>query len=164
MKERWKKLTGEWKGKLPLSAVLALAAGCLLLLLPTGSGAQPAQEQPVQESFDLEEFERHLEQILSQIDGAGEVRVVLSVHAGTRQILAQDSKQDTAGHSNQTVTVGGSADEAVVPVQTVAPVFRGALVVSPGAKDPKVQLELTKAVCVLTGLGSDCVCVSAGTS
>lgn len=158
MKERWKGLKERWKGKLPPGAVLALAVGCLLLLLPMGGTGEPVQPAQTQESFVLTDFERRLEQALSAVEGAGETRVVLSLKGSERQVLAQDSREDLL----ETVTVGTSSDERVVPVQTVAPVFRGALVVSPGAKDARVRLELTRAVCVLTGLGTDCVWVTTG--
>ena len=90
--------------------------------------------------------------------------MVLSLNSGQRQILAQDRQQDSAGSSLETVTIGGSPDRAVVPIQTMAPEFRGALVVCEGAEEPQVRLEVTKAVCVLTGLGTDCVCVTTGVS
>ena len=90
--------------------------------------------------------------------------MVLSLQNGQRQVLAQDKKQDGESLSAQTVTVGSGSDQAVVPIQTSAPTFRGALVVCPGAADPAVRLELTRAVSVLTGLGTDCICVCTGTS
>lgn len=166
MKEGWEKLLQRWKGKLPFPALLVLAAGCLMLLLPTGSAMEPEAEQPsvVSGSFELEEFEQRVAQVLSQIDGAGETSVVLSLSSGSRQVLAQDRRQDSSGITVETITVGSSGQQVVVPVQTVAPAFRGALVVSPGAKDAQVRLELTKAVSVLTGLGADCICVTTGTS
>lgn len=164
MKDKWRELLARWREKIPLPALGVLAVGCLLLLLPTGTVQEPEQAQSGQEEFDLSAFEERLEQILSQVAGAGETRVVLSVRSSSRQILAQDKKQDGDSLSSQTVTVGGSSDQAVVPIQTAAPEFRGALVVCPGAADPAVRLELTKAVAVLTGLGTDCICVCTGTS
>lgn len=164
MKEKVRTWLRQYRGKLPLPALAVLAAGCLLLLIPTG-GAETVQTQDAGgEAFELEQFERRLEGALSQIAGAGETRVVLSLDSGSRQILAQDRQQDSTGSSLETVTVGGSTDRAVVPVQTLAPEFRGALVVCRGADDPQVRLAVTQAVCVLTGLGTDCVCVTTGTS
>ena len=163
MNKGWCNGLREWRKKLPLPALAVMAVGCLLLLIPVGEGAQPsAPEQAMPETFDLERFEERLEQILSEISGAGETRVILSLKSGSRQILAQDRQQDGGGTSAQTVTVGSSSDRQVVPIQTVAPEFRGALVVCPGAGDAGVRLEVTKAVCVLTGLGTDCVCVTTG--
>ena len=164
MRERWKRLQENWKGKLPPGAVLALAVGCLLLLLPSGGGGDASKPAAEEEAFDLSAFEQRLEQALSAIEGAGETRVVLSLNSGQRRILAQDRQQDSAGSSLETVTIGGSTDRAVVPIQTMAPEFRGALVVCEGAEEPQVRLEVTKAVCVLTGLGTDCVCVTTGVS
>ena len=61
------------------------------------------------------------------------------------------------------VTVGkGSGQQEVVPLQTVAPEFRGALVVCPGGGDARVRLQLIEAVAALTGLGSDRISVCAG--
>ena len=166
MKEGWEKLLRQWKGRLPVPALAGLAAGCLLLLLPAGSGTRQEPEQPAMagEEFDLSAFEAKLEGVLSCIEGAGETRVVLSLDSGSRRVLAQDREQDGTGASVQTVTVGSGSGQNVVPVQTVAPAFRGALVVSPGAGNAQVRLELTQAVSVLTGLGSDCICVTTGTS
>lgn len=157
-------LPRRWREKIPLPAVLVLAAGCLLLLLPAGGTAAEEEEEPLTgaEAFDLAAFERRLEDTLSRVAGAGETRVVLSVMEGSRQVLAQDREQDGSGASATTVTVGGSARQQVVPIQTLAPCFRGALVVCPGAADPAVRLALTQAVSVLTGLGSDRICVTAG--
>ena len=61
------------------------------------------------------------------------------------------------------MTVGrGSGSQEVVPLQTLAPEFRGALVVCPGGGDPRVRLTLTQAVSALTGLGTDRISVCEG--
>lgn len=166
MKGRLEALVRQWKEKIPLGAVAVLAIGCLLLLLPTAeqTGEVRQSAPDINEQEALAHFEQRLEQVLSSIAGAGETRVVLSLDSGSRQILARDREQDSTGASEKTVTIGASSSQQVVPVQTRAPVFRGALVVCPGAADAQVRLEITKAVCVLTGLGTDCVCVSAGTA
>ena len=117
------------------SYVLLIAAvGIVLLLLPTGGRDSPEEETPAQEegaSFDLDAFEAKLERALSQIEGAGTARVVLTLDGGSRQILARNQERDgNGGNSNTVVTVGkGSAAQEVVPLQTVAPQFRGALIV-----------------------------------
>lgn len=165
MREGLEKLLRQGKGWFSPPALAVLAIGCLLLLMPTGEkGAADTRSEEQTVLFDLEGFERRLEQALSDIEGAGETKVVLSLDSGERQILAQDREQTNSGASVQTVTVGGGSDRSVVPIQTVAPGFRGALVVSPGAGDAAVRLALTRAVSVLTGLGSDCICVTTGTT
>ena len=56
----------------------------------------------------------------------------------------------------------GSGNQSVVPVQTLTPSFRGALVVCAGGDDPGVRLQVIRAVSALTGLGSDCITVCQG--
>ena len=103
-----------------------------------------------------------MERALSQVEGAGEVRVVLTLDSDGRQILAQDQERDReGGGSSTTVTVGrGSGQQEVVPLQTLAPEFRGALVVCQGGDRADVKLAVTEAVSALTGLSSDCVTVA----
>ena len=162
MREGLEKLLRQGRNWFSLPALAVLTVGCLLLLIPTGAKADTQREEKTKEPFDLEWFEGRLEEALSRIEGAGETKVVLSLDSGERQVLAQDREQTNSGASVQTVTVGGGSERSVVPVQTMAPGFRGALVVSPGAGDAAVRLALTRAVSVLTGLGSDCICVTTG--
>ena len=146
--------------------LLVLAAGVLLLLLPLGGGEEERAQTPaqLQEEFDLEAFEDRLAGALSQIQGAGEAQVVLTLKSGSRQVLAQDTQRDADGGGSTTVvTVGrGSGSQEALPLQTVAPEFRGALVVCPGGGDPQVKLRLIEAVSALTGLGASRVSVCQG--
>lgn len=167
MKLQWPK-TGEqgrslWKRYGPMLLVAAL--GAVLMALPSGGGSAEPPQGAGEQAFDLEGFEEKLARTLSRVSGAGEVEVVLSLDSGGRQILAEDVKQEGERVTRDTVTLNrGSGGQSVVPLQTDAPRFRGALVVCPGGGDPQVRLELLKAVSALTGLGADrvCVCQSGG--
>ena len=147
-------------------AFLVLAAGVFLLLLPTSDnnrlGTESVREEQTVE-FSLEEFRAQLERILSEVEGAGDVRVALTVKSGERRVLAQDIHQEEGGYTATTVLVGklSSQQESVV-VQTNAPVFQGALVVCPGGGEARVRFVLMEAVCALTGLGSDRVYICEG--
>ena len=145
-------------------ALLVLAVGVFLLMLPT-SGGDRTEAEPIGEAaeFSLEEFQSQLERILSAVEGAGDVRVALTVKSGERRVLAQDIRQEEDGYTTTTVLVGklSSQQESVV-VQTTAPVFQGALVVCPGGGEARVRLVLMEAVCALTGLGSDRVFICEG--
>ena len=167
MKTKWPEWALKWKGALGKYryALLVVAVGVLLLALPSGgSREEPAGAETGAETFDLDAFEEKLEGILSQIDGAGETRVVLTLDGGSRQVLAQDQDRDgDGGSSATTVTVGrGSGSQEVVPLQTLAPSFRGALVVCPGGGSAQVRLELIQAVAALTGLNSSSISVCQG--
>ena len=102
---------------------------------------------------------------LSQIRGAGEVTVVLTLAGGPRQVLAQDVDQaaERGQERRETVVVSrGSGGQEAVAVQEVSPEYQGALLVCPGGGDPTVRLQLTQAVAALTGLGADKISISEG--
>ena len=171
MNWKWPEPVKRWKGALGRYqfVLLVIGAGVLLLLLPTGgreSSPAPSEEASSIQSdcFDLEAFEARLEQTLSQIEGAGKTRVVLTLDSGSRQILAQDVERESDGAGSSTVVTvgGGSLGQAVVPLQTVAPSFRGALVVCPGGGDAQTRLRLVEAVSALTGLSSNRISICEG--
>lgn len=166
MKIKWPEQLAGWKEALGKyrCALLVILAGAVLLLLPTGGGEKEKDRREAEtgtETFDISAFEEKLADALSRVEGAGEVRVVLTLDSGSRRVLAQDREQDREGGGSSTVvTVGsGSGTQAVVPLQTISPRFRGALVVCPGGGDARVALALTRAVSALTGLGSDRIAV-----
>ena len=114
-----------------------------------------------------EELERKLEQALAQIDGVGEVRVVLTLQSGPRRILAQDSQSTvdegrTEAEVTNVVISASSGVEGTVTLQQLSPQFQGALVVCSGGGEPTVQLRLVEAVSALTGLGADKISVCKG--
>ncbi len=168
MKGKWIEAAQKWREALKKYqyVLLIIAVGAVLLLLPAGGRDSPEEEAPAREegsAFDLEAFENKLERTLSQIEGAGEAKVVLTLDGGSRQVLARNQDRDgEGGGSNTVVTVGkGSGQQEAVPIQTVAPQFRGALVVCPGGGSAQVRLKLIEAVSAVTGLGSDRIAVCA---
>lgn len=169
MKWKWPQAVLGWKEALRkyIYVVLVMAVGVALMFLPTGNRDSTGADPPAKEdgdSFDLDAFEEKLERTLSQVEGAGEARVVLTLEGGSRQVLARNQdREGDGGVSNTVVTVGkGSGQQEVVPLQTVSPQFRGALIVCPGGGNAQVRLKLIEAVSALTGLGSDRISVCAG--
>jgi len=159
----WKALFEQYKFML-----LVIGVGVFLLLLPTGSKGKPIVEAAIsQEHFDLPAFEEKLGLILSNISGAGQVEVILTVTGTTRQVFAQDNRESVRESGNEltestvVVSKGSGAQEALL-VETVYPKFQGAVVVCDGGNDPAVKLKLIEAVSALTGLGADkiSVCMS----
>ena len=151
--------------------LVVILAGVVLLLLPSfggekrDGGAVESSQESSSDPFQVEELERKLEQALAQIDGVGEVRVVLTLQSGPRRILAQDSQSTVdEGRTEAEVTnvVISAGVEGTVTLQQLSPQFQGALVVCSGGGEPTVQLRLVEAVSALTGLGADKISVCKG--
>lgn len=152
---------------------LILLAGVILLAWPAGKGGNgntsattPASVEE-NDPFRVAEMEERLAQVLSQVEGAGEVHVVLTLRESPRAVLAQDGRAVEGGGqtSRETSTVlisRGSGVQEPVPVTRLAPTWQGALVVARGAGDPRVRLALSEAVSALTGLGTDKISICKG--
>ncbi len=150
------------------TVLIVLTVGVALMLLPAGNteSVQESVRQEIQseEPFELEEFEQRLARTLSRVEGAGETTVMLTLKSSSRQVLAQNLEQTGERTISTAVTVGrAGSDQMVVPLQTVAPQFQGALVVCAGGDDPQVRLKLVAAVTALTGLGSNHISICKST-
>ena len=149
---------------------LVLAVGIFLLILPERTQQEEmtiTAAQATASNFDLNQMERELECALSQIDGAGDVTVVLTLRSSSRRILAQDTQTDQRETSMETdkstvVISRGSGVQDAVLLQEIYPSFQGAFVVCPGGDDPVIRLKLSEAVSALTGLTLDKISICKG--
>ncbi len=161
MGEFWKKAAA-LAGKNRLIAAAA-ALGVLLLVWPFGTKTAAKTPAAVSESgFDLAAEEERLSRVLSEIDGAGAVSVMLTLRSDARRVIAYDSRTASGGDGDTQaviVSTGGGAND-VVTVCSVYPEYAGAVVVAEGAGSASVRLELTRAVAAATGLGTDRIVVA----
>lgn len=163
---RWERVQAGLKHYAPV--LLVIAVGAALLLWPSGEdGAhqgEAAAGEGQAEAFSVRELEERLEQVLSKIQGAGEVSVVLTVNSDMERVWAVDQASSEEGGERQSEVVvisTGSGEEPVLVTRRY-PTFQGALVVCAGGENPMVQLLITKAVAALTGLGTDRITVCQG--
>ena len=152
------------KYRIPL---LVFLLGIALALVPGKTEKTDAPQTTTaaaDTAFDLSATQRQLEALLSAIDGAGRVRLMLTLSSGEQIIYQTDSRTVTASGSTtqekQTVfrQSGGSEKEPAVQ-SVVYPQYQGALVVCDGAERASVRLAVTQAVSSLTGLGSNKIAV-----
>lgn len=99
-----------------------------------------------------------LSQLLSQIKGAGKVRLLLTEAAGEKTIY----QTDRTGQDQQSDTViitGADRGQQGMVQQIIPPEYRGAVVVCQGADDPSVRFAIVEAVSNATGLSTDRISV-----
>ena len=142
--------------------ILVVLVGLGLMLLPEPS---EAPVEPVPATAEAEpNLEQRLEALLSAIEGAGQVRVLLTVDAGRETLYQTDSRvqSDEGGseRSDDTVLVE-DADrvESGLVRQVLEPKYRGAVILCQGGDVPGVRLAVVEAVRCLTGLGADQISV-----
>ena len=146
-----KKLSEKAKGNKYI--IIAVIFGIILMLLPFGSGGEERTEYEAPE-FSLEEQEKKLENMLENIQGAGKVKVMLTLKTSTEQVLATDEDLGTDGDSKRdTVVVSkGSGEQGAVTVKYIYPEYLGAAVVAEGADSASVKLAIAEMVSAVTGL------------
>lgn len=162
--------------------ILILLVGIFLAIWPFGKKSMQApavrNSEQLSASGDTKavlnqgdyckQTEEELCRILSQIDGAGKVRVMLTLHAGTETVYqmniqeqsqTEDSTFSAASNKETVILSRGSSYNEPAVVKERYPVFRGALIVSEGGGNASVRYELSKAVSALLGIGTDQITV-----
>lgn len=149
MKEDLLSRAGQAMKKYRLAAA-AVLLGIVLMLLPSGGGQESVPPDGAEEElFDRAAVQSEMEEILRMIEGVGELRLMLTVDAGTKRELAQDSSVERSGtedlrQTSETVIVGaGSGTREVVVTRSVYPRYVGALVVCEGGDSAAVRLAVT---------------------
>ena len=142
--------------------LLILLVGIVLMCLP--GGEEPEQERVSPEQTDgmsaVPDPEERLRQILSQIEGAGKVEVLLTPLAGEETVYQTDEDLSANGDRMETVIITDAqrAQQGLVK-QVNPPVYLGAVVVCQGADRATVRLAIVEAVANATGLGADKISV-----
>ena len=143
-------------------AALILAAGLLLMCFPENQKPEPIPESQVvlQESS----LQQSLEELLSKLDGAGKVKVLLSISTGEQYHYQTDEDlnrhESSADQRKETVIVTSrDREEQGLLQRTDPPTYLGALVLCQGADSALVRLAVVDAVSTVTGLGADQISV-----
>lgn len=153
--------------------ILIILIGAGLLLWPSGrrTAVEYGRSEPVSpsETEQMKTLQSEMEQILCKISGVGQVQVLLTLDSDGERHLAQDTQLSYRGNtaspedysrSSETVLVENDSGEQGIITRMTYPTYRGALVVCQGGDRAEVQLAVTEAVSVLTGLSSDRISVA----
>lgn len=143
--------------------ILVVLVGLGLMLLPAREETDQIPQVQV-ETTETETLEQRLEAILSQIQGAGQVRVLLTEAEGRQTLYQTDSQSESdetgSRRSDDTVLVEyENRTESGLIRQTLEPKYRGAVIICQGADQASVRLAIVEAVRCVTALGADQISV-----
>ncbi|NLU51872.1 MAG: hypothetical protein GXX10_03280 [Clostridiaceae bacterium] len=125
------------------------------------SGTQSASNSPIDGYELITDLEKRLSELLSKVEGAGAVSVMIYADSSSEQVPAYNNVQDTrndereTGRSSEiseTREVALSGNENPVILKVLVPQIRGVVVVAEGADDILIKEQLNKAVCTLLGI------------
>lgn len=144
--------------------ILVLVIGIGLMAIPDRIETDPEPTTATVVSSTQTDQTEELTQILSQIRGAGKVKVLLTIAAGEKTVYQTDQDTSTSAdsgtirHETVIVTDADRTQHGLIQ-QIVATEYRGAIVVCQGADDPNVRFAIVEAVANATGLGTDRISV-----
>ena len=139
--------------------LVVILVGILLMALPEKEEKPRAASEEItaEDPFTLEE---RLSQMLSQVEGAGKVRVLLTEARGQQTVYEMDVEQRTEESRRKAVLIQRSdRGETGLVRQINPPVYQGALILCQGADSARIRLHMIQAVSSITGLSSDKVTV-----
>lgn len=141
-------------------ALLILVIGILLMLIPTQQSTKKTSEEPPPSAPAESSAEEKLGNILSKIQGAGRVEVILSYASGAQTRYYENTSTDGDSLRNEAVIISDSGRNQSALISRVdPPVYLGAVVVCQGADSASVRLAIVDAVSKYTGLGADQISV-----
>ena len=154
MQLKWMRLFQKFK-----FVILIVAVGVILMMIPADKDSKESSQQPTP-SVSEKSLNDELAEILSKIDGAGDVRVLLTVSAGEQTLYQTDDEVSVDENSSntkiKTVIVTNSEKSQVGLIKQInPPQYLGAVILCEGADSPSVRLAVLDAVSKATGLGSD---------
>ncbi|MCD7885576.1 MAG: stage III sporulation protein AG [Lachnospiraceae bacterium] len=166
--------------------LILLLFGILLVVIawPTGTDSsdnRAADEstetvQVVSEAFsgaedsdDAARLEARLEEILSQVEGVGEVRAMITLQSDGKKVVEKDTEQSqskeestqseesslseqSSGSETTIYEKDSSGNETPFVTEELSPEILGVLVIAQGAGSAAIEAEITEAVMALFGI------------
>lgn len=141
--------------------IIALLCGAFLMLMP--DRPEQIQQVPVAEEREAD-LQTRLSVILSKIDGAGKVEVLLTESAGEQTYYQANENLSSSGQGKDqrrdTVLITNASREETGLIKRIdPPVYQGAVIICQGAENAQVRLSLVEAVSNATGLSTDKITV-----
>lgn len=166
-------LSGDKAKKAIIIAGIVLILLLFLSTLPFGRSETEASSS-VAISENAAEIERALEQrleaLISQIEGAGSVTVMVTLDSTSEHIFAEETRtQNSASSGTDSLSQSSDTETSVVlagsskePLETsiIQPKVRGVAVVCSGAADPVVKEKIANVVSGVLNIGISRVCVT----
>ena len=142
--------------------------GILLICLSETADKKASAETTVQNTENNTEYlvnlEERLTDIISSIEDAGEVKVMITLKCSDENVYAvnENIKNDESSnnYSNNYVIIDNRNEKEGIRLKVLEPEIKGVAVVCSGGDNPAVTEQIIKTVTTVLGIGSNNVSVS----
>lgn len=163
-------------------ASIFVLAGLLLLVLtiPTNNGekketgAKEVSYEQEEEDYG-KELEKQLEEILSNVEGVGKIKVMITLKNSKEQVINKDTsfrsdrnseeienektENEVIEQGEETILVQMDGNQVPYVVKEYSPTVEGVLIIAQGGDDPNIKVALIEASTVLLNVPSHKVSV-----
>jgi stage III sporulation protein AG len=165
----------------PFEMLLVIVILGIIIILAGSQLAKPAHKETMNDASSTEDrdgtsypannsaygqdvvadIERRLAEILSKLEGAGKVSVMVFADTGGEQVPAYNNEMDTRNQErsdektseiSETRQLVLSGNEEPIILKVIVPQIQGVVVVAEGADDILIKTQLNNAVCTLLGI------------
>jgi len=139
----------------------------------------PAQNEPTKTTAQAysQQVEKSLTELIGSINGAGSVKVLVTLERNTQYVYATEEKKTSQNTQDQAANAtvknqandsretkyilvkGADGSQQALAVTEVEPIVKGVVVVCEGGNQPAVQKDIIDAVTTALNLSSARVCV-----
>lgn len=161
--------------KILLPLLLILIVGVMLFNFNGTSNVEMSAEAKDETGYTssleyIDSIEDKLSKILSTIDGAGKTQIMISVDSSPVLTVATNNEEKTITTSSGTTTtttsepiiISTNGKSGPLVLGESLPEIKGVIVVSAGAKDVKVKVDIINAVRTVLGISSEKINVFMG--
>lgn len=155
--KRWKEIWGQYK-----YVMLVLLVGIVFMMIPSKKKTEVLPQETAPEEYASEnDMEKRLQEILSQIEGVGKVKIMLTTVNGEETVYQTDGSGYSGESQRQTTIILNRSDRSQYGLvrQINPPVYLGAVVVCQGGGKPQTKMAVTEAVAKATGLTANHITV-----
>lgn len=162
LKEKIKEKTGLTDKSLTY-IIIAVSAVLLLIIINSFDTTQDGKAEkqsilpPAENTDYCAELTKQLESIVSEIEGAGRVRIMITVSGTSIKEYQTDTEKSSEQEKNKTVIIGSK--EALVK-EILNPEIEGVLVVCDGGGNIRVREKVINAVSTVLNISSNRVYVT----
>lgn len=158
------------KIKVDKKILMILSLGLVGIILLAVSEIMPEEKaestgsEEGEESVSFHEYEKSLEErleiLLESINGAGEVKVMVTVESNDEKVYATESSKSESREDKKYVLIDEDGNDTGLLLKISQPEIRGVGVVCQGAESPQVRQEITATVTSVLGISSNRVNIS----
>lgn len=144
--------------------------GIVLICLSEVTNKEAVKTETTTESIKsnekeyIDNLENKLTDIISSIEDAGQVKVMITLKGSNENVYAVNENikndENSNNYSNSYVIIDNKNTKEGIRIKILEPEIRGVAVVCTGGNNPKVVEQITNAVTTVLGIGSNKVSVS----